>query len=671
MRNAWVLLGLCLGLLSGRSVAQEFRTEEEKTFFAEYQGLVGINDLLGVNKLVSSRGREAESVLEVLCNRYELAPSAEQMEAMRPLAVALDQDPRKKSEQFQTRLKYLEGLDAEGHGKRLEAIDKLVKAFATYDASLQSKDSNDYRRALLQLDEAQHAFAEIKDLEWLSLTRVRLGHCHDLLGELSEAVKHYDKAMDEWVGAGRSKSDQNYVFIKDRRLALIDLGYTPEGTTPTNVSGGPVKNTITAFVEGSEDVPWKTEYKLMKDPFQFATPSPFCSPFIFLWKQFTFDQGAHKLDHAEQNPCQPFGAPLKVVREGAKGMIDVNGDDKGDFPAKIIDGKPSAAELAAAPDKDAARYALWLVTGGQGQQWLGLQVNFQALGFYRPACYREGTVLGQKLILIDDNCSGTYGDAREARDGILRHNPSYFELDAMVVGKEVRPYSEVLGIDGKWHRVKIADLQASTLKTRELNLESGSVRLEWQGPVPPVSLVLREVRELQGAFFEVAGGKPMTVPVGRYEIAVGKIEAGKGNSVRQAWIFKGKSEPFEVKAGEETLLAMGGPYRFDFDTEDSGDKFRVKGKSLLIYEKTGALIGRVFPELVFPEVSVRTESGSVIAKSKPTRIVSSEQFNRDSVSPWFPADFEIDKPSGTRCQAQLSSTEKHKLLGGPFESEWK
>ena len=87
---------------------------------------------------------------------------------------------------------------------------------------------------------------------------------------------------------------------------------------------------------------------------------------------------------------------------------------------------------------------------------------------------------------------------------------------------------------------------------------------------------------------------------------------------------------------------------------------------------------RQYPKLLFPgqtqmenskDVSVRIESGGTLVKNKQMRVISTEVFETGHHFAWFPADYEVQKKPGVRCEARLT-LKKHKLLGGPFDSDW-
>jgi len=209
------------------------------------------------------------------------------------------------------------------------------------------------------------------------------------------------------------------------------------------------------------------------------------------------------------------------------------------------------------------------------------------------------------------------------------------------------------------------------VRTRELAIDTGQVVVKWNGGgVPPKSLVLGEIRNFKGSYFDVAGGKPVTVPVGRYEIAYGKVETGKSAQTKLAWIFKGDSKAIDVKKDQVVTLDMGAPYSLDFEVKVEAKQLTVKGKSLVVREKSGAIIGRIYDEVLMPEVSVRPKGGAPSGKPLEMTRISSEVFNKDNNAAWFPADLEIKKAEKQELELQFN-LKKHALLGGPFTSEWK
>jgi hypothetical protein len=253
----------------------------------------------------------------------------------------------------------------------------------------------------------------------------------------------------------------------------------------------------------------------------------------------------------------------------------------------------------------------------------------------------------------------------------MRDGPEWIDNDGLIVGKKLMAWSDVVPIGAKWYHLQLGDKRGAKLRTRELDIDTGQVVLKWNGPVAPRLLVIAELRDFKGCFYDVSGGKPVTVPVGRYEIAYGAIETGKGAQQKQAWIYKGDAKPFDVNAKETTTLDMGAPYKLDFTVKQEAKAVKIEGKSLLAREKSGAVVGRVYDEVLLPDVLSRSDpNGNGVAAPKGMVRIDTTTMNKDNAAAWFPADFVLDKSKDQKLQVQLKLA-RHGLLGGPFTSDWK
>lgn len=662
----WILV-LC-GTAGGFFRPAYEMNEEQKQFYQAYRNLVEINDIRGLNSHVGRSPLVADGVLRELVQRFfDSGDDVTILDDARPLAKALDEVQG--GTQYTKRLAYVQALPPDQRRKRQEAVTAFANA--VNDLYLKARNERDqglWRQALGAMDEVLSLATAVQDIEVSGYARYCLGHCHENLGEYMEAVTAYDKAMDEWLKAGRAKDD-TYNYMVEKRRELIEKGFDP--TAPaTEQDATTARNTGTSYAVGSDWIDAETDQKEMRSPFAFQTPSPFSGENLVFWRQFDYNGGAAPLGAVY--PCQPFGTRLQIVRDGSKGYVDVDADGTGDIEAKIIDNKPNLVEVKSGEGRHAPYYSLYLATLGQSLQFMGLEANYSGLGVYRPGSYREGEIADEKIIFIDDNCSGTLGDNKEERDGVIRGFPTFWDTDAILIGKARRavPYSDFIYVGDKLFRLRLLGSQGDKLRVRQLDVDSGFVQVDWEGPEAPTSLVIAEVNEFRGGFFDVAGKDPVRVPVGTYEVAIGKIEAGKKTSTKQAWIFKGRSKKFEVKAGETVVLAMGGPYELDFLTKDSGSEFSVVGKSIVVYDRFGVLVGRIWDELLQPEVSIRAGSSFLAKKKKMSRIDAAKFLEEGQAAAWYPADFRVEKAASTSCEAQLV-LKKHGLLGGEFESEWR
>jgi len=673
MRLASVQVALATLVLGSLSVRQDLSARQQE-LMKSYKGLVELQDLRGINQLVAKDMRSKESstegVLDHYSYRFVRTGDPSHLEEVRLLAAAADE--AEQGTRFAKRFELLQSFtDEQLRGWTQMRID-WQKAVVTFQDALVKKEPPLYRRALVELEDVATAAGKLKDLEVASLALYNVGICHDQLGEYGEVVKVYDRGMDEWVASGRPK-DAFYQHMQDRRAKLIEEGHDPLQRDHPTGAGAARRSGTTAYREGSEWQEWTTEYKEMKDPNSPGSTSPWCSEFVLLWREFGWTEGAHPFGMLVQ--AAPFGKPLTVVRDGSKGFFDIDGDkkeSKSDSPCKVIDGKPNLNVVRTGSDKEGDAYAFFMLTGGQGQTWFQRTVNFQGSGRYRIGCYREGKILGETILFLDDNCTGSIGDWSERNDNLWPDAPTWIDNDGLILGKgRPIPWSDVVEVGGKWYHFKPVDPRARKVRTRELDIETGHVTFKWDGPVAPKNLVLAEVRDFKGSFFDVAGGKPVEVPVGRYEIAYGRIESGKGAQTRQAWIFKGASPAIEVTAGAKVDLVMGPPYTFDFVTRDEGKALVVLGKKLVVREKTGAIVGRIYDEVPHPEVAARVKDGGALGKPTVMPKISSETFDKDNAAVWFPADLEIKKSEKQEVEVHLSLKKPHSMLGGPFTSAWK
>lgn len=665
LRSALVVLLVSIGA-SALAPAQSLSNRQQE-FMTAYKSMVELQDYRGINKLAGRDLRLTEEVL--LQYSFKIVFGEESaLEEIALLATAADEVEQGK--RYTQRFARLKAAEAEGRQAWMTAWNAWAKGSTTFAEANQKREAADYRRAFVELQDAVAAAEKANDAEIASIARYHVGYCHEQLGEYEEVVKVYDKAMDEWLAAGRPK-EAMYQHMVDKRRELIEKGHDP--LEKGKEEGAKAKrNSTTAYKEGSEWQEFETAYKEMKEPAQLVSTSPWGVDHLLLWREFGWSPGAHPFGTLVQ--AAPFGKPLSLLREGSKGFFDHDGngkESKGDSPLKIIDGKPTLNSFKSGDGKEAESYAFFLLSGGASQTWFQSPVNYQNSGRYRIGCYREGKFLEETLLFVDDNCSGSIGDPSDQGDNILRGNPRWIDNDGVVIGKNrPQPWSDVLHVAGKWWHMKPVDPHAKKVRARELDISTGHVVLKWNGPVQPKMVVLAEVKEFKGSFFDVAGGKPVELPVGRYEIAYGRIETGKAAQGKQAWIFKGDSPAFEVKEGETTTLDLGAPYTVTWKAEDQGNALVIDGKSLLVREKSGAIVGRIYDEIPYFEVASRPkDSTGSGGKPKAMSKISTETFNSDNVAAWFPANFVIEKAKSAELEVQLS-LKKHALLGGPFTSEW-
>jgi hypothetical protein len=372
---------------------------------------------------------------------------------------------------------------------------------------------------------------------------------------------------------------------------------------------------------------------------------------------------------------------MMLSRDGLKFSLDTDGDGTSD----VTFTPTSTPQLIELPAGDGERtYPVMICSPSDRESMFGLDVNYSiqqetARIRFNIGGYVEAKVLGDTWKLFDSNLTGQYGDQVEnwddrytSYDEDLPH--IWYDPDSIQIGRSkiAVPFSPVLPIEDAFYRATMAP-DGSQLSLREMNLELGSIKLECATAVQPSHVLVREIAKLEGAIFNVVPtkkGGSVSLPVGSYRLAGGRISNGKKTSMRQARIYAGRSIPFEIKAGETHVLSIGAPYTIESETKVVGERTIVVGRSLRIFGRSGEEFAMLFDEALRPEVDVRTESGKKVQKPEKMRQtdISAWQENRgaDNIL-WFPLDMEIEASKDAALVIRLKQ-KSHGLLGGPFAS---
>ncbi len=650
-------------------------SDRQKDFMKEVQKVVDLNDKLALQKLFRRETPMAQEILDTYCQQYADTGDATLFDDVKTLVEQIDYARDEKC--MQKRVEFLKKIKDE-RAVWIDLKQRYNAVWPQWDEAQAKKEEEVWKRTATSFEEVVNMAAKLGDLEIASLCRFHLAICQDNSSQYEAAAASCKKAMEEWEPAGRSRNDQ-YKWMEARNAELAKKGYGPDAKPKDDNKGDPAAPATapaktyskTSYKEGSQFQEWVGEYKEMQSFDQFPSISPWNTDFLNLWREFNFNEKGGPFQLGTLAAVVPFGQPLKIVREGSHAFIRQGDDKKSDAPVKILDGKPTLATIKG-DDKDPERYSVFLATGGQNAVFMQTPMNYQTLGRYRSGWYREAKVLGETLLIMDDNSSGVLGDPIEAKDGLTPGNPEWADLDGILVGKKLMAWSDVIPIGGKWYCLDLnGDAHGRKFRTRELDIETGQVVVKWNGPVAPRLLVIGEMHELKGCYYDVAGGKPVTVPVGHYQIEYGELEAGKGGQIKQAWIYRGAAKQFDVLPKQTTTLDMGGPYKIEFELERKGDKTVTVKSRYVLHEKSGAIVGRVYEEVVYPEVWTRNGTTGNGTAGKPMTKPDDKARNADGSAIWYPGHYVIDLP-GKDAKIQVSlRLAKHPLLGGPFTSDWK
>lgn len=274
--------------------------------------------------------------------------------------------------------------------------------------------------------------------------------------------------------------------------------------------------------------------------------------------------------------------------------------------------KPSLFYL----DKDKKRpYAMAFYVGGEREPFASAVSNLAPTkdSFtvrYRSASSWEAELAGEPIVFYDDNCDGqlfstdplTYGKVTRVSGLGPKEDKPVACFDSMKIGKKGKlvPFSSCAKIGKAWYQL-VAGKDGEGVEAKVLHPEhfkTGTVQMKWSGSkvVKPNVLIIRGRNDLLSAAFNLAGGKPVEVPVGDYEIAFGRSTKGKGARTQVAHIFRGSSKLIKVEAGKPTVIKLGAPFKFDFVRGGEGDDVIVDS---LFFKITGAY-GEVYAKIQGP-----------------------------------------------------------------------
>ncbi|MBU0753901.1 MAG: hypothetical protein KJ645_02090 [Planctomycetes bacterium] len=693
-----------------RSAVSQEPKPDERTFWENFQRHHKEEGAEEVLKFVRRNKDAGSDAFEFYFIYYALnGPDSLDAEALKALAghlgVAL-----KNSYQLYKFETYL-GLEPGAKESWGRAWNHYVNGFLAYKEAKEL--DNPYK-----MDEAQNAFNTAHEMFAFLGDKVAEADLLLHLGETADAFKDgytasvsYKKALDLYDSLPAKYNElplsfPNHELIRQRLQEYLDKGYDP--AKPRNEGGEPDLTTATAEVESAaaEDdggfrratftligddnaQSWPLKFGAMKSPDDYITPA-FESGFNpLLWSKFWFNSE----EAGGEQQFVPFFAmeyyyygffnrPLKLTNDDGTFYLDIDGEKRSRVELRATT-KPTKLLIKDVEKDEEGRvlqYQFFFQSPGDKEVMFGMTQN-NAAGAdpailslrARTGCYMKGKVLDENVIFLDDNCTGAFGDNnRKDKDGITDGDFPYWRLDAVVVGREkiARPLSQCMQFNDKWYWVSW-NPTGDTFTTAEVKVDTGTVRMDWQGDLQPTYLILHMIDpDCPNCFINVAGGDPVELPIGDYEIACGKIESFKKGQSKQVRIYQGKANPIQVYKGKETVLELGAPYTFTLETESLLGEFTVIGKSIKVWGRGGELYTVFFDQVPGPLISIRDQaSGKVLLRNEKMRIAALENFYEDSMCIWYPLDFSFENKLGGTLQAKLEA-KTIEMLGGPVTSVW-
>jgi hypothetical protein len=667
--------------------------DDLQPFWGKYYQAKLADDEAEMDRSVRTYREQAEMSLDVLLDDVSLRDRPELPGELRALAWSLDRVSGQT--RYIERVRFVLDLPVKDRRVRREAMLEMNQAFEVINTARFERSEEGWERAEAAFGPVLRRFEELGDHENVVLCLRQLAETRRARGHRWDEARYLERLL-----AAAQQLAYKEVIAEEARGQLDQLlaqGIDPRGERPPDdavppadgaggqggadggTGSGPGRG-LTSYKAGSEEQDFELEPVAAKKGVSNMTLPSFAPPEQYLvWDQaYLGGSGPEEFRGIWAAEFMPFGAPIQIARDGLTFTLDTDNDGEPDVEFTPT----STPQLVELPSGDGTRtYPLMICVPSDRESMFGLDVNFSlqpevARLRFNVGGWMEGEVLGETWRFLDTNLTGRWGDQVEHwGDGLTRHSEElkhiWFDVDALQIGrgKATVPFSPVLPVGDAFYRAETTP-EGTRLTLRELDLETGAIQLDIDTAVRPTHVLVREVGTLEGAIFNVVPAKKggtVAVPAGTYVFAGGRIEQGKKTSMKQARMYQGRSEPFEVGPGQTHVLALGAPYTLEAETRTEDEQTILVGRSLRVFGRGGEEYAMLYDDALQPEVEAHTQSGKKVLKGERMRQADISAWQADASSMWFPMDMPIEMPKGETLVLRLMQ-KSHVLLGGPFES---
>ena len=686
---AGLTLALLLAVMAAPAAGQDAEIQvpdELSSFWAKWSDAKKSPLDAPMDKVVRQNEDDAEFLLNLLLDDVSRKDSSSVFHELRLLAWSMDRV--QKSERYISRVRLVSDMNQGDRKRRAAALLLWSEALDVEDTARKLRTDSAWVAALAAHETAREAFEKLSDWEYTAFCLVQCGEIQRKRGLKWEQSQYLKQVVDV---AGRLPFEEPALALSEEVLAtLLASGIDADGARPEDSGSGGTKDArgglgLEAFAADSEEQVFSFARTSGKKGISgVELPSFFNSEQYQLWPITWIDeQGPNDFDSQRGAFFKPGGKPWTVTRDGMETfLIDANGD--GEPEARFAaSSTPSRIEIDGGDGGEP--YAFMVSSLSQRESLFDIETNYAPtvegarLRFF-PAYWYEAKVLGEKWKVFDSDMDGGLGQSYVWGDDLYTalepDGDAWWTTDSVQIGrsKTAIPWSTVLPIGEDFYRAWI-NLAKGEIKVRKMNITTGEVLLDIDTKVMPQSIVVRAVDELlKDAFFELIPqrkGRPVTLPVGKYQLASGRISQGKKTSMDQVRIYMGETKPFEVREGETTTVQLGAPYKLTFKTESHADGAMVDGRSLRIFGRSGEEYAMLFDIPLQPTLEVQDAAGRKVGKPRSMRKAAVSDWETDVVGNilWFPLDELVEVPRGETYKMRLTQ-KVHNLLGGPLASDW-
>jgi len=683
-----LLVALAVLCLAGRSPAQEAGIEvpeELSSFWAKWVEAKKSPDDGPMDKVVRQSPEDAEYLLNLLIDDVSRQEAVGLFHELRLLAWSMDRVER--NERYISRVRFVRELSIGDRKRRAGALGLYSAAIDAEEVAKKMRTDSEWQNTIGAYEKARESFARLNDIEYVVFCLVRCGEIEHKRGLKWEESQYLQQIIDT---AGKLPFEEPALGIAQQNLAiLVAAGVDPDGPRPKDAPSGGADDArggigMKAFAQGSEQETFRFKRATHKKGISgVEMPSFYSTEQYFLWPvTWVEEQGPSDFDY-QRTHYKPDGNLWSLSRDGMETfLIDVDSDGEPElrFSASST---PSRIEIDA-PD-GGVPYVFQIATMSQREPIFDIEANYAPtsegarLRFYAAYWY-ESKVLGSLWKIYDADMDGSLGTSYvwsvDQYTDLDPEKDSWWTTDAVQIGrsKKAIPWSSVLPVGDDFYRAWV-DFPKNEIKLRKLKIATGEVQLDIDIKVMPKILVVRAVDELlKEAYFDIVParkGRAVTLPVGTYQFAFGRISKGKKTNMDQVRMYIGDTKTFEVREGETTRLEMGAPYRLVFKTKQHADGTQLDARSLRIYGRGGEEYAMLFDEPLRPTLYVQDLAGRKVGKPRDLRQAGIGEWENDEIGNvlWFPLDEVVEVPKGERYKLRLTQ-KAHGLLGGPLESDW-
>lgn len=660
------------------------QTDRYKEFRQKFKELMTINGADELAKLVKAFPDEALKRVDGMCaemargNNDEL--EAEFQAMAKAWKTAFKTGFVDKSYEFHSSLQ----LDAPRKFERNKTLDAFYVTLDRFSKnSKAAKDHAAYEACGAEFLAQADKLEEVGDLRFAGWAAGAAGECFDesvrgAQANPRKACELYGRAIKDFEKVELTGYSY-YMRLRDIHAELARGGFDVPEAAPGDPASPEAGTPAPAAAANATAIVAPTTFEQIASQEQFIRPSYFNDEIYQIWPLLVLqDKGSvTKLGAVEK-------APQVVRSDSAKIGLDFDNDKKAERTVGMT-GNLTPVELELGPEGEKRKWAFAFKTGIQDDTFQGLKTNLspddrQALIYYVNAASVVTTINGVQVRVLDDNLDGIYGSAplTYAYQG-LSANLFQPDMDAIVIGdsKRARPWSQLQEIGGQWYDLA-TDKGGLELRATPMQVQTGTLKLEFKGPAPNWVIVKGE-GTLEHCYFDLVNDakKPIAVPAGTYQLLCGEIRQGKKQQVVKALIMKGsRTPPYAVKAGQETVVALGAPFGFEFETKVEEEFVTVKGPSITITGVAGERYERPWNCAPRPEVSVRKAGAKKGGKGEKMDIVGDLAETKEDgtyrytmADTWRPVDTPFPIKKGEAVEVQL--VEKKNRLFGEIESVWK